>query len=197
MLRSLVRSDRVLLRDATAEDLPALTDALLDAMNWQGGVRFVLPAILADPQLAHYVTGWPRPGDFGVVAIADSSTVGAAWCRTFTAEDPGYGFVAGDVPEAAMGVAPAWRGQGIGTALCAVHDHSCCEHLCRLGDRSPCGSTSAAGSRRLGGLEARHDDWLDHGRFGWSRLFDVGDRRLPGGEPMNAERAAAAYRMTR
>jgi ribosomal protein S18 acetylase RimI-like enzyme len=107
----------VVLRDATAEDLPALTDALFQAMNWQGAVRFALPAILADPALAHYVTGWPLPGDFGVVAVADSFAVGAAWCRTFTAEDPGYGFVADDVPEASMGVAAALRGRGIGTAL--------------------------------------------------------------------------------
>lgn len=112
-----MRSGQVQLRDAIAEDLPALTEALFHAMNWQGAVRFALSDILADPKLAHYVTDWPRPGDFGVVAVADSSTVGAAWCRTFTARDPGYGFVADDIPEAVLGLAPAWRGQGIGTAM--------------------------------------------------------------------------------
>jgi ribosomal protein S18 acetylase RimI-like enzyme len=112
-----VRSDGVLLRDATAEDVPALTAALFQAVNWNSTVRFALPDILANPQLAHYVSGWPRPGDFGIVAVADSAPVGAAWCRTFLAEGPGYGFVAADVPEASIGVAPAWRGHGIGTAL--------------------------------------------------------------------------------
>lgn len=106
-----------MVREATASDLPALKDALFHAMNWQGIVRFTLAEIMAAPELAHYVTGWPRPGDFGVVAVADTATIGAAWCRTFSAEDPGYGFVAADVPEASMGVALMWRGQGVGTAL--------------------------------------------------------------------------------
>ncbi|WP_217899207.1 hypothetical protein [Blastococcus mobilis] len=34
-----MRFDRVLVRDATAEDVPALTDALFQAINWQGAVR--------------------------------------------------------------------------------------------------------------------------------------------------------------
>lgn len=43
--------------------------------------------------------------------------MGAAWLRTFPADDPGFGFVAADVPELAIGVLPAWRGRGIGTRL--------------------------------------------------------------------------------
>ncbi|PRY48726.1 L-amino acid N-acyltransferase YncA [Geodermatophilus tzadiensis] len=113
-----MRAEGVRLRDATAGDAPALTDALFCAVTWQGTARLTRDDIAADPRLAHYVAGWPRPGDLGVVAVvAGGEPVGAAWCRTFPAGDPGYGFVAEDVPEVSMGVAPARRGQGIGTAM--------------------------------------------------------------------------------
>lgn len=112
-----VRADGVLLRDATADDGRALTEALYSAVNWQGTVRLTRDDIAADPRLSHYVAGWPRPGDLGVVAVSGGEPVGAAWCRTFPPGDPGYGFVAEDVPEVSMGVVPARRGQGTGTAL--------------------------------------------------------------------------------
>jgi ribosomal protein S18 acetylase RimI-like enzyme len=54
-----------------------------------------------------------------VVASASGEPVGAAWCRSFAAGNPGYGYVADDVPEVSMGVAVAWRGRGVGTALLA------------------------------------------------------------------------------
>ena len=68
------------------------------------------------PNSAHYVAGWPRPGDRGVVAEA-GQPVGAAWLRTFSPEDPGYGFVEAAVPELSVGVVPGWRGRGVGTRL--------------------------------------------------------------------------------
>ena len=59
-----------------------------------------------------------RPGDAGVVAVtADGARLGAAWYRLFSAEEPGWGFIAVDVPELAMGVVPEARGRGIGGAL--------------------------------------------------------------------------------
>jgi ribosomal protein S18 acetylase RimI-like enzyme len=115
--RPSVRSDRVFVRDATGEDVSVLSDALFQAVNWHGEVRVDLPGIIASAELRHYVAGWPRPGDFGVVAVDDTSPVGAAWCRTFTSQDPGFGFVAEDVPEVSMGVATGRRGDGVGTAL--------------------------------------------------------------------------------
>jgi ribosomal protein S18 acetylase RimI-like enzyme len=111
--------DGVMLRDATADDLPALTDALVEAVNWHGRDPLGKAGVMSQPHLAHYVAGWPRPGDFGTIAVAGATAVGAAWCRTFTAEDPGYGYVADDVPELSIGVSPTWRTQGIGTALLA------------------------------------------------------------------------------
>ena len=117
----------MLLRQATAEDAPALTDALLAAANWDGQARFTREQLLADPHLRHYVTDWPRPTDFGVVATGDGAGVagdgevlGAAWCRLFDATDPGYGYLADDIPQVTIGVAPAHRGCGVGSALLAA-----------------------------------------------------------------------------
>ena len=115
----------MLVRDAAADDAPALAAALVEAVNWDGQVRFTRDQVLADPHLAHYVTDWPRPGDFGVVAVHDSAAaegevLGAAWCRVFEAEDPGFGYLGDDIPEVSIGVAPAHRGRGIGGALLAA-----------------------------------------------------------------------------
>ena len=73
--------------------------------------------MLADPQVAHYVTGWMRDGDAGVVAESDDAVIGAAWWRTFTSADPGYGYVADGVPELGLAVFAAHRGKGVAKAL--------------------------------------------------------------------------------
>ena len=73
---------------------------------------------LADPAIAHYVDGWPRPTDTGVVAVDEHDRpVGAAWLRFFTEQDPGYGFVRADIPELSIGVVADRRGQGVGRTL--------------------------------------------------------------------------------
>jgi GNAT superfamily N-acetyltransferase len=106
------------LREATRDDAEFLAGMLVAAVNWspewkKKSRRRVLQA----PDTAHYIAGWPRKGDLGVVAEADGERVGAAWLRFFTADDPGYGFVAADVPELTIGVVAAWRGRGVGRAL--------------------------------------------------------------------------------
>ncbi|HET8877997.1 MAG TPA: GNAT family N-acetyltransferase [Arthrobacter sp.] len=109
---------RAIIRAATGADLAALTDAGLAGMNWTGEDRFTLEEYLSQPNLARYLAGWPRPGDFGVVAeTAEGTPVGAAWCRLFAADDAGYGFVDGHTPELTIGVLADHRGTGIGTAL--------------------------------------------------------------------------------
>ena len=73
--------------------------------------------MLSAPATAHYIADWPRDTDLGVIAEADGVPVGAAWLRFLPAADPGYGFVAPDVPELTIGVAGDWRGRGVGRPL--------------------------------------------------------------------------------
>jgi GNAT superfamily N-acetyltransferase len=105
------------LRSATAADADFLLDMLVEAVNWHPERQLSRSTVAADPALARYVDGWPRSNDLGVVAEADGGPIGAAWLRLFTTEEPGYGYVADDVPELSMAVAPAWRGRGVGRAL--------------------------------------------------------------------------------
>jgi ribosomal protein S18 acetylase RimI-like enzyme len=72
--------------------------------------------VMADPRYAMYLTGWPRQGDYGLVAEQDGP-VGAAWYRTYTEANHGYGFVAEDVPELSIAVIASRRHEGIGRRL--------------------------------------------------------------------------------
>jgi GNAT superfamily N-acetyltransferase len=104
-------------RPAGPDDASFLAEMLREAVNWRPGRSMSMAQIMAEPRLAHYVTGWPRPGDGGVIALADRQPIGAAWWRFFAEDDPGYGFVAASVPELSMAVVAPWRGRGVGRAL--------------------------------------------------------------------------------
>jgi GNAT superfamily N-acetyltransferase len=90
---------------------------LVEAVNWRPSRRLSQEQIMATPESAHYVTGWPKPGDHGVIAEADGQPIGAAWLRFFRDDDPGFGFVTADVPELAIAVISRWRGCGVGRAM--------------------------------------------------------------------------------
>lgn len=51
-----------------------------------------------------------------VAEVADTP-VGACWPRLFSADRHGWGFVAVDVPELSLAVAPRWRRRTIGSHL--------------------------------------------------------------------------------
>jgi 3-oxoadipate enol-lactonase len=105
------------IRPAGPRDTGFLADMLVEAVNWSPRWNQSRDDIFATAAIAHYLSGWPRDGDLGVVAEAAGSPVGAAWLRFLPADDPGYGFVAADVPELTIGVTPLWRGRGVGRAL--------------------------------------------------------------------------------
>lgn len=105
------------LREATSDDIDLLYDLLLEAFNWDGTARFTRDEVIADLHTARYLGGWMRPGDFGLVAVDGGTPVGAIWARALSASEPGYGYVADDVPELGMAVVRGLHGRGIGSAL--------------------------------------------------------------------------------
>lgn len=107
-----------ILRRAVASDAPFLAEMLVAAAFWRpDGPGGSVAEVLSRPEFAHYVAGWPRPDDLGVIALDGEQPIGAAWVRFFSESDPGYGFVDAATPELSMGVVPAWRGRGIGFRL--------------------------------------------------------------------------------
>jgi ribosomal protein S18 acetylase RimI-like enzyme len=101
------------LRPATADDLPFLLEMLLEACNWDGTAWYDEAKVRGDDHAWRYLDGWPRASDFGVIAEIDGSPAGAAWARLLTAERPGYGYIAADVPELTLGVAAGFRRRGV------------------------------------------------------------------------------------
>jgi ribosomal protein S18 acetylase RimI-like enzyme len=104
-------------RPARAQDFTFLATMLGEAAVWRPDKPTPTgDEVLADPRYAMYLTGWPRPGDYGLVAEQDGR-LGAAWYRTYTEAGHGYGFVAEDVPELSIAVIASRRHEGIGRRL--------------------------------------------------------------------------------
>ena len=122
-----------------------MADMLVEAVNWSPEWKpRSRQRVLADSKTARYIAGWPRDTDLGVIAEAaglapatptgpppagpppadppsaespSAESAGAAWLRFLPTAEPGYGFVAEDVPELTIGVAASWRNRGLGRAL--------------------------------------------------------------------------------
>lgn len=113
---------RLAVREVTSTDGDLLVDMLLECVNWDGA-GISRRRLLATPELARYATGWGRDGDLGLVALDLHGPrglmvpVGVAWSRLFTQADPGYAYLAPDVPEVALAIVPGRRGLGIGQGL--------------------------------------------------------------------------------
>ena len=109
--------EEVRIRPAEAADFPFLATMLGEAAVWRPDKPTpTADEVLADPRYAMYLEGWPRPGDYGLIA-EEAGPVGAAWYRTYTQASHGYGFIAEDVPELSIAVIASRRHEGIGRRL--------------------------------------------------------------------------------
>lgn len=102
-------------RRATEADRPFLLKMNVQTETWGDPSRGVTDHFKEDEQ--RYVSNWTE--DQGGVVLEDESgePLGASWLRTFTAENPGHGYVSDEYPEVAIALAPGNTGQGLGREL--------------------------------------------------------------------------------
>ncbi|TVQ85237.1 MAG: GNAT family N-acetyltransferase [Bacteroidetes bacterium] len=98
-------------------DYLILKEVLYHALYLPEGAVPYEKSVVDLPEIAKYVKGWGRKGDFGVKMAAEENIIGAVWGRLFTARNPGYGFVSDQIPEITMALMPGFRNQGFGTQL--------------------------------------------------------------------------------
>jgi len=108
----------VIVRQAGADDVAAIRWALYAALAWNPD-RLLPPVelVLQHPEAERYHRDWGRPGDLGVLASVGDELVGVAYCRLFTDEDHGHGYLDEETPEVAVAVREESRGQGVGARL--------------------------------------------------------------------------------
>ncbi|MCA9599709.1 MAG: GNAT family N-acetyltransferase [Myxococcales bacterium] len=102
-----------MIRDATAADEPFLFTMLALAASMDESPES-LDRARTDPLLLDYAAGFGAPGDLGVIA---DPGMGAAWLRLRQGEPHPMKLWTDDVPELAIAVRPAFRGQGVGAEL--------------------------------------------------------------------------------
>jgi len=111
-----------MIREIRLEDEPFLWEMLYQAIYVAPGQPTPPRAVVREPELARYVVGWGRPGDYGVLALeaATQAPAGAAWLRLFPRDAPGYGTLDEATPELSIAVLPTARGKGAGTEMLAA-----------------------------------------------------------------------------
>ncbi len=117
-------------RQASVVDTEFLQQLLLmTAVSVKECGKTDIDAIYTNPVTRRYHEQWGHKShDFGFVAIRqnDNKPLGAAWVRQFSADAPGYSYLANNIPEMVVAVLPQYRNQGIGSQLVArliTHAH--------------------------------------------------------------------------
>jgi GNAT superfamily N-acetyltransferase len=106
------------LEQAGPEHKPFLRRMLHEAVYVHEGEDPFPESMVDEPELRRYVADFgERIGDMGLVALDGGRLVGACWLRVFPADEPGYGWVADEVPELTIAVTEEARRQGLGTTL--------------------------------------------------------------------------------
>ena len=107
----------VTFRPLTAADEPFLWEMLYQALYVPPGQPPFPRELLREPDIACYVQGWGRPGDWGLLARDGETPVGAVWMRRWSDDEKGYGYVSSAVPELSIALLPGYRGQGLGSRM--------------------------------------------------------------------------------
>ena len=150
----------LMIRALEEDDVEHVRWALFQAVSWNPERK--LPpyeSLIEHPELARYHRAWGRTGDLGVLAEIDGAVAGAAFCRLFTDDDHGHGYVDDRTPELAVAVVDAQRGRGIGRRLMVdLADAACAAGFAQLSLSVDTDNPALRLYERLGYRELTRDD---------------------------------------
>ena len=98
-------------------DYPFLREMLYEAIFVPEGENPFPKTIVDLPEIAKYIDNWGDSGDFGLIVQYNDEQIGAIWCRLFTEDQKGYGFVDASTPEVSMAIKENFRNRGLGVKL--------------------------------------------------------------------------------
>jgi [ribosomal protein S18]-alanine N-acetyltransferase len=107
----------MLFRQIDTNDYPFLQEMLYEAIFVPEGEEPFPKSIIDLPEIAKYIENWGDKGDFGLIIQCNNQPVGAIWCRLYTEDHKGYGFVDAYTPEVSIALKAAFRNQGFGTQM--------------------------------------------------------------------------------
>ena len=108
----------MLIREIRKDEIPFLWDMLYEALFVPEGEDPYPKTILENPSISKYLNHFGNnPNDLALVAEHNRLLIGAIWGRSFPVVNPGYGFIAENIPEISIAVSPAFRNKGVGTHL--------------------------------------------------------------------------------
>jgi GNAT superfamily N-acetyltransferase len=106
------------LRPLLPSDQPFLWEMLYLALYVPPGQPPFPRAILDDADIACYVRGWGREGDWGLLTCDGEIRAGAIWLRQWREDgEKGYGYVSPLIPELSLALLPEYRSQGLGRRM--------------------------------------------------------------------------------
>ena len=105
------------LRPLLPSDQPFLWKMLYQALYVPPGKAPFPCSILEDPDIACYVKGWGRNGDWGLLACDGETPAGAIWLRQWSSDEKGYGYVSPQLPELSIAFLPEYRNKDLGTRM--------------------------------------------------------------------------------
>ncbi|HKP69220.1 MAG TPA: GNAT family N-acetyltransferase [Pyrinomonadaceae bacterium] len=98
-------------------ELDFLFDLVYEAAYIPDDMERPPKSFVHEPHVSRYVENFGRGGDIAFVLVDGSELVGGIWCRLFSEDCCGFGFVDESTPELGMAVFDPHRGQGFGTKL--------------------------------------------------------------------------------
>jgi [ribosomal protein S18]-alanine N-acetyltransferase len=104
-------------RPININDYPFLREMLYEAIFVPEGEEPFPKSIIDLPEIAKYIDDWDDNSDFGLIIQSNNEPVGAIWCRLYTEDHKGYGFVDNETPEVSIALKADFRNRGFGTQM--------------------------------------------------------------------------------